>query len=142
MEKLILSVFYVILNDLLEVASRLETSCSWVASLKATVENPRIFNSFSDYQNHEAYWRMKPDGTLFQTSAPPIPNFCAPIPNFCAPYSKLLRPYSKLLRPLFQTSAPPIPNFCAPIPNFCASRCVHRPMRGPETDLTLYYSTV
>ena len=23
---------------------------------------PRIFNSCSDYQNHEVYWRMKPDG--------------------------------------------------------------------------------
>ena len=23
---------------------------------------PRIFNSCSDYQNHEVYWRMKPNG--------------------------------------------------------------------------------
>ena len=37
---------------------------------KTKAAKSRIFHSCSDYQNPEVYWRMKPDGTLFQTSAP------------------------------------------------------------------------
>ena len=40
-------------------------------------------NCCSDYQNHEVYWQMKPYGTLFQTSAPQIQNFCPPRDLHC-----------------------------------------------------------
>ena len=38
----------------------------------------RIFNSCSDYQNHEVYWRLKPDGSSFWRSLQLTFFFCDP----------------------------------------------------------------